>query len=63
MVQIKIENRRDNIGALKIIDENINNLKEKVECLKQYVPKLLKNEKNGQKTSIILKEDFSKRIL
>lgn len=45
LVQIKIENRQDNIGALNIIDQKIENLKEKVQCLQQYVPKLLKQKK------------------
>ena len=43
MVQIKIENRHDNEGALNIIDTKITNIKEKVQCLQQYVPKLLKD--------------------
>ena len=30
LVQIKIENRHDNLSALNIIDKQINNLKEKV---------------------------------
>jgi hypothetical protein len=33
LVQITIENRKDPAKALQIIDENISNLKEKVECL------------------------------
>lgn len=33
LVQIKIENRRDNYGALDIIDNKIRNIKEKVTCL------------------------------
>ena len=49
LVQIKIENRHDNEAALKIIDENINNLKEKVQCLQQYVPKLLKQKHDSSK--------------
>ena len=42
LVQIKIENRKDPAKALEIIDKNINNLKEKVECLQLYAPKLFK---------------------
>ena len=33
LVQIKIENRKEPAKALEIIDKNITNLKEKVECL------------------------------
>ena len=44
LVQIKIENRHDNAAALDLIDKKINNLKEKVQCLQQYVPKLLKKK-------------------
>lgn len=44
LVQIKIENRHDNTAALDLIDKKINNLKEKVQCLQQYVPKLLKKK-------------------
>ena len=40
LVQITIENRKDPAKALQIIDENIVNLKEKVECLQLYAPKL-----------------------
>lgn len=46
LVQIKIENRHDNQAALNIIDTKIHNLKEKVECLQQYVPKLLKTKQS-----------------
>ena len=46
LVQIKIENRHDNQAALNIIDQKIHNLKEKVECLQQYVPKLLKTKQS-----------------
>ena len=42
LVQIQIENRHNNDEALKIINDKIVNLKEKVQCLQQYVPKLLK---------------------
>jgi len=42
LVQITIENRKDPAKALQIIDENISNLKEKVECLQLYAPKLFK---------------------
>lgn len=42
LVQICIENRKDPVKALQIIDQNIKNLKEKVECLQIYGPKLLK---------------------
>jgi len=41
-VQIKIENRKEPKEALEIIDKNINSLKEKVECLQLYAPKLFK---------------------
>lgn len=41
-MQIYIENRKSNSGALKIINDDITNLKEKVECLQLYGPKLLK---------------------
>ena len=33
LVQIFIENKKENQSALQIIDQNINSLKEKVECL------------------------------
>lgn len=33
LVQIKIENRRDYMGAIKIIDQRIPDLKEKVQIL------------------------------
>jgi len=67
-VQIKIENRHDNLGALNIIDQKINNLKEKVQCLQQYVPKLLKikedvSGKTDLKDAISKRNDNSKRIL
>ena len=42
LVQIKIENRKEPAKALEIIDKNICNLKEKVECLQLYAPKLFK---------------------
>lgn len=42
LVQIKIENRKDPAKALEIIEKNIANLKEKVECLQMYAPKLFK---------------------
>jgi hypothetical protein len=42
LVQIKIENRKEPAKALEIIDKNITNLKEKVECLQLYAPKLFK---------------------
>lgn len=41
-MQIYIENRKSNEGALNIINNDITNLKEKVECLQLYGPKLLK---------------------
>lgn len=42
LVQIKMENRGDHMAALKIIDQNIMNIKEKVTILQRYAPKLLK---------------------
>jgi hypothetical protein len=44
LVQIQIENRKDPIKALTTIDKNITNLKEKVECLQLYAPKLFKKQ-------------------
>mgnify|MGYP000438503067 CR=1 FL=1 len=52
LVQIKIENRHDNLAALNIIDKQINNLKEKVQCLQQYVPKLMKSNVDDQKAAL-----------
>ena len=50
LVQIQIENRHNNQEALNIIDTKIQNLKEKVQCLTQYVPKLLKKkDESGKK--------------
>ena len=43
-MQIQIENRHNNDEALKIINDKIVNIKEKVQCLQQYVPKLLKKQ-------------------
>lgn len=51
MVQIKIENRHNNEEALQIINEKIHNLKEKVQCLQQYVPKLLKKQNDSVATT------------
>ena len=34
LVQIKVENSRDNLRALNILDENVNNMKDKVDLLK-----------------------------
>jgi len=45
LVQIYIENKKDFQKALVIIDQNITNLKDKVECLQMYGPKLLKESK------------------
>ena len=42
LVQIQIENRKDPVKALQTIDLSITNLKEKVECLQLYAPKLFK---------------------
>lgn len=42
LVQIKVENRKDPAMALDIIEKQIANLKEKVECLQMYAPKLFK---------------------
>lgn len=68
LVQIKIENRQDNLGALNIIDQKIDNLKEKCQCLQQYVPKLLKikedaSGKTDLKDALSKRNDNSKRIL
>lgn len=62
LVQIKIENRRDNYGALDIIDRKIKNIKEKVTCLQLYVPKLLKLRGSG-KEDIEELRDKQQRIL
>lgn len=57
MVQIEIENNHNNTKALEIIDTKIKNLKEKVQCLQQYVPKLLKTKiDNANKVKIVLTE-------
>ena len=61
LVQIKIENRHDYASALKIIDEKITNLKEKVNCLQQYVPKFLKNR--SDQTNSGLKSKQTQEIL
>jgi hypothetical protein len=37
-----MENRKNPGKALQIIDEKINNLKQKVECLQLYAPKIFK---------------------
>ena len=42
LVQIKVENRKEPAKALEIIDKQIANVKEKVECLQLYAPKLFK---------------------
>lgn len=47
LVQIKIENRRDYMGAIKIIDQRIPDLKEKVKILQRYAPKLLATKSAG----------------
>jgi adenosyl cobinamide kinase/adenosyl cobinamide phosphate guanylyltransferase len=70
-VQIKIENRHNNLEALNIIDTKIQNLKEKVQCLTQYVPKLLKKkDESGKKVNeqemrklIAERQSFQKRIM
>lgn len=62
LVQIKIENRRDNYGALDIIDKKIRNIKEKVTCLQLYVPKLLKL-RGDNKEAIGELRDNQQRIL
>jgi hypothetical protein len=62
LVQIKIENRHDNASALNIIDKQINNLKEKVQCLQQYVPKLLKS-RDSKEDDYLTRRDQSQRIL
>lgn len=49
LVQIQIENKHDYEAALTTIDKKINNLKEKVQCLQQYVPKLLKAREDSKK--------------
>mmetsp|Transcript_17398 Transcript_17398/g.29273 ORF Transcript_17398/g.29273 Transcript_17398/m.29273 type:complete len:414 (+) Transcript_17398:1215-2456(+) len=61
LVQIQIENKRDNEAALETIDKKINNLKEKVQCLQQYVPKLLKASNDS--SQIAQKKKRSKEIL
>jgi hypothetical protein len=42
LVSINIENRKNPAKAMQIIDEKINNLKQKVECLQLYAPKIFK---------------------
>lgn len=42
MVQIQIENRKNPTKALEIIDKKIASLREKVDCLQLYAPKLFK---------------------
>lgn len=61
LVQIKVENRRENFGALDIIDKKITNIKEKVQCLQLYVPKLLKL-RDDSKEAFADKLDYQKRI-
>lgn len=51
-MQIKIENRKEPKEALEIIDKNINNLKEKVECLQLYAPKLFKAIQQAKTTGM-----------
>ena len=48
-MQIKVENRKEPREALEIIEKNIRNLKEKVECLQMYAPKLFKAIQAGRK--------------
>lgn len=52
LVQIKIENRKDPAKALEIIDKNITNIKEKVECLQLYAPKLFKAIQQAKGTGV-----------
>jgi outer membrane protein OmpA-like peptidoglycan-associated protein len=42
LVQIQIENRKQPAKALEIIDKRISSLREKVDCLQLYAPKLFK---------------------
>lgn len=66
LVQIKIENRKEPAKALEIIDKNITNLKEKVECLQMYAPKLFKaitQAKNQERQGAISLLDLNKQTL
>mmetsp|Transcript_7878 Transcript_7878/g.12202 ORF Transcript_7878/g.12202 Transcript_7878/m.12202 type:complete len:99 (+) Transcript_7878:1402-1698(+) len=64
LVQIKIENRRDPEAALDTIDKHIINLKERVQCLQMYVPKLVKvKQHQEQKDALSFKKYQANRIL
>ena len=66
LVQIKIENRKEPAKALEIIDKNISNLKEKVECLQLYAPKLFKaimQAKGLERQGALSLIDFNKSTL
>lgn len=56
LVSIYIENRKNPAKALQIIDEKINNLKQKVECLQLYAPKIFKTFKalNDREDHIVM---------
>jgi len=66
-----IENKRDYVKALDIINVNITNIQEKVQCLQQYVPKLLKTkidsnfklEEKEKYDAIVQKQNQQKKIL
>jgi hypothetical protein len=66
LVQIKIENRKEPAKALEIIDKNISNLKEKVDCLQLYAPKLFKaimQAKGLERQGALSLIDFNKSTL
>ena len=44
-------------------DNQINNLKEKVQCLQQYVPKILKKKADEKDDNKSKRQDFARRIL
>ena len=63
MVQIQIENKKDPAKALKIIEANIVNLREKVECLQLYAPKLFKQyNPNAVKMSTLQQQTILDQI-
>ena len=61
-VQIKIENRHDYAAALETIDKQISNIKDKVLCLQQYVPKLLKQRQYDASKKMDVKQSMEKAI-
>jgi len=64
LVQIFIENKKDYTRALMTIDQQIFNLKEKVDCLQAYGPKLIKeSSKSRDKTTVIFTQNSHADII